>query len=122
MTFMTKPGFRRSRSLLEGEVRIRSVHGHWSLPLQDLSMSGANIALPPGFDLPIGHPLEFELHCGPAEARVRLVLRARIARRDADRVGLRFERLSPLLERELRAVLDAHGTLRDDLDRDPAGG
>ena len=112
---MSKPGFRRSRSLLAGEVMIRSVQGDWRTPLQDLSLSGLHIQRPPGFELSIGHPLELELHCGPPESAVRLLVRARVARRDSETIGLRFERLSPLLELELQAVLEAHGILRDDV-------
>ena len=115
---MSKPGFRRSRSHLLGEALIRSAQGDWRAPLRDLSLTGLHIQRPPGFELAIGHPIELELHCGPPEAMVRLVLRARVARRDPDTLGLRFERLGPLLERELQALLQAHGVLRDDGDAD----
>jgi hypothetical protein len=112
---MTKPGFRRSRSVLAGEALIRSAHGDWRTPLQDLSLSGLHIQRPPGFELAIGHPLELELRCGPPEATLRLQVRARVARRDSETISLSFERPGPLFERELQAMLETRGILRDDV-------
>ena len=114
MPHKAKPGFRRSRSLLLGEARMRTPQGTWRAPLRDLSLSGLHAKRPADFPLREGEALEVELHCGPAYSRVQLVVRATVARNQDDVLGLTFEHLSPMLERELESLLATHGSLRDD--------
>jgi hypothetical protein len=114
MPHKAQPGFRRSRSQLLGEARMRCAQGTWRAPLRDLSLSGLHVKRPADFPLREGEALEVELHCGPAYARVQPVVRASVARSDADVLGLTFENLSPMLERELQSLLATHGSLRDD--------
>jgi len=113
MSLLTVTGFRRSRCTIAGEARVRSVHGECLAPVVDLSLSGIKLRRPPQFEPPVGHPVEMELRCGPGQGAT-LVVRGRVVRRDSDQLALRFERLSPLIERDLQGLLDAYGVLRDD--------
>lgn len=113
MSLLTLTGFRRSRCILAARARVRSVHGECTVEVVDLSLSGVNLARPTHFEPPIGHPVEVELRCGPDGTR-RLAIRGRVVRREPAALALRFELLSPMIERELQAILEAYGTLRDD--------
>ncbi|MFP5374884.1 MAG: PilZ domain-containing protein [Gammaproteobacteria bacterium] len=113
MSLLTLTGFRRSRCTLAAQARVRSVHGECLAGVVDLSLTGANLRRPSGFDPPVGHPVEVELRCGPDGGR-RLAIRGRVVRREPEALALRFELVSPMIERELQAILDAYGTLRDD--------
>lgn len=99
--------------MLAAQARVRSVHGECTVEVVDLSLSGVNLQRPADFEPPVGHPVEIELRCGPDGGR-RLAVRGRVVRREPATLALRFELVSPMVERELQAILDAYGTLRDD--------
>ncbi|GAB3725816.1 hypothetical protein GCM10028862_00320 [Luteimonas pelagia] len=113
MSLLTLNGFRRSRCAIDAEARLRGVHGECLAEVIDLSMSGLNLHRPREFEPMVGHAVEVELRCGRARDR-RVGVRGRVVRREAGRIALRFERLSPLVERELQGVIDDLGTLKDD--------
>ena len=113
MTPMAQSDIRRSRVALQGEALIRGPDGDWRAPVRDLSVSGVHMPRPPGFGLPVGEPLEIELHCGPPGEGVDLMLLAQVARTDEETLGLRFAPLPERLERALEGVLTHYGTLRD---------
>jgi hypothetical protein len=117
-----QPGFRHARQRLAGHAFLRDGGSDWRTTLRDLSLSGLHVTQPDGFDRPVGHPLVLELRFGGPDSIVRLRLDARVARHGADAVGLRFERRTGLLERELQAVLDVHGEVDEGAGRTDARG
>ena len=90
---------RRSRVHMDGQARIYGPDGDFRAPLMDLSISGLHMRRPAGFALPVGQAVEVEVRCGPADAGVEFLLMARVARTDADTLGLVF---APLPERRLK--------------------
>ena len=102
---------RRSRVYVEGEAIVRGPVGDFSAPLRDLSITGLHMLRPRGFDLPVGQAVEVEIHCGPPSSGVEFLLMARVARLDADTVGLRFAPLPERMARTLERVLTRLGTL-----------
>jgi hypothetical protein len=113
MSLLTLTGFRRSRCSIDAEARLRGLHGECMADVIDLSLTGVNLRRPGPLELSVGQALDVELRCGPARDR-RVGLRGRVVRREPGHLALRFERLSPLIERELQGVIDDLGTLKDD--------
>lgn len=104
---------RRTRVALPGEAILRGAQGDWHAQVWNLSVSGLQVARPPGFLLPVGQALEVELHCGSPEEGIDLLLLARVARTDATSLGLRFAPMPDRLERHLERALARYGALRD---------
>jgi hypothetical protein len=113
MSLLTLTGFRRSRCAIDAQARLRGLHGECTAEVIDLSLSGVNLRRPGDFEPSVGQALEVELCCGRAGDR-RVGLRGRVVRREPGQLALRFERLGPLLERELQDLMDDLGTLKDD--------
>ena len=111
MTPTPQDAIRRSRVSLQGEAIIRGPDGDWRAPVRDLSVSGVHMVRPPGFGLSVGQALEVELHCGPPEAGIELLLLARVARTDATTLGLCFAPMPDRLERALERALSHFGTM-----------
>ena len=112
MTHVVRPDIRRSRVSLEGEAVIQGPDATWRVPLGDVSVTGLHLPLPPGFTLPVGQALEVELHCGPPQEGIDLLLLARVARTDATTLALRFAPMPVRLETAFEQILAHYGTLR----------
>ena len=102
---------RRSRVHMDGQARIYGPDGDFRAPLMDLSISGLHMRRPSGFALPVGQAVEVEVRCGPADAGVEFLLMARVARTDADTLGLVFAPLPDRMARTLERVLAEFGNL-----------
>lgn len=102
---------RRSRVHVDGQARIYGPDGDFRAPLMDLSISGLHMRRPPGFTLPVGQAVEVEVRCGPMATGVEFLLMARVARIDADTLGLRFAPLPDRMVRALERVLTEYGDL-----------
>jgi hypothetical protein len=116
---MTQPhqdAIRRTRVALPGDAILRGAQGDWHAPVWNLSVSGLRVARPPGFGLPVGQALEVELHCGPPEERIDLLLLARVARTDDTSLGLHFAPMPDRLERNLERALAHYGEACDPAD------
>lgn len=107
----TRPGVRRSRRDLEGEVTIRSRSGLWIGRVIDASFSGLRSARPPEFGIEPGEACELKLVYGPNAS---VSCRAALARVADNQVAFRFEPPGPHLELELNRMLAARGELRDE--------
>lgn len=106
-----RPGVRRSRSNIEGLLRISATMREWAGAMIDVSLSGLRAARPQQFALAPGQVCELELDFGIPP---RLRSRAHLVRVADGEVAFRFEPLSPNTESELRRILETRGTLRDD--------
>ena len=113
MTHAGHDAIRRTRVALRGEAILRGAQGDWHAPVWNLSVSGLRVARPPGFGLPVGQALEVELHCGPPEAGIDLLLLARVARTDDTSLGLHFAPMPDRLERNLERALAHYGEAHD---------
>jgi hypothetical protein len=113
MTQTRQDAFRRTRVALRGEAILRGAQGDWHAPVWNLSVSGLRVARPPGFGLPVGQALEVELHCGPPEEGIDLLLLARVARTDDTSLGLHFAPMPDRLERHLERALAHYGEAGD---------
>lgn len=107
----TRPGVRRSRSNIEGLLRIRAAMRDWAGAVIDVSLSGLRAARPHQFALAPGQVCDLELDFGTPP---RLRSRAQLVRVADGEVAFRFDPLSPNTESELRRILETRGTLRDD--------
>ena len=107
----TRPGIRRSRSNIEGELRIHAAMRDWAGPMIDVSLSGLRCERPIQFALPLGQVCDLELDFGFPP---RLRSRAHVVRVADGEVAFRFDALSPNTEYELKRILESRGTLRDD--------
>ena len=121
MTHVVRPDIRRSRVSLEGEAVIQGPDATWRVPLGDVSVTGLHLPRPPGFTLPVGQALEVELHCGPPEEGIDLLLLARVARTNATTLALRFAHVQGVVSdavrgrRHLLAAVGLHGGCHRDL-------
>ena len=107
----TRPGVRRSRSNIDGKLRIHAAMRDWAGPMIDVSLSGLRAARPPQFALAVGQICELELDFGMPP---RLRSRAHLVRLADGEVAFRFEALGPNTESELRHILESRGILRDE--------
>ena len=101
MAPMAQTDIRRSRVQMDGQARIYGPDGDFRAPVVDLSISGLHTRRPAGFGLPVGQAVEVEVRCGPPETGVEFLLMARVARVDADTLGLVF---APMPDRMIRAL------------------
>ena len=107
----TRPGIRRSRSNIDGQLRIRAAMRDWAGPMIDVSLSGLRAGRPQQFGLPVGQVCDLELDFGVPPT---LRSRAHLVRLADGEVAFRFDPLSPNTEFELKRILETRGTLRDD--------
>lgn len=107
----SRPGVRRSRRDLEGEVTIRTRSGHWIGRIIDASFSGLRSDRPPEFCIEPGEACELEMVYG---INASVSCRAALARVADNQVAFRFEPPGPHLELELNRMLAARGALRDE--------
>ena len=107
----TRPGVRRSRSNIEGLLRIHAAMRDWAGAMIDVSLSGLRAARPQQFALALGQVCDLELDFGVPP---RLRSRAHLVRLADGEIAFRFDALSPNTEFELKRILETRGTLRDD--------
>ena|SRR5436190_21207320 len=122
MTPTAQSDIRRTRVALPGEAILRIPEGDWRAPLRDLSVSGLHMPRPPGARLAVGQAVEVDLLAGPPGKGLHLQLLARVARSDAQAVGLCFAPMPDRLEMALQRLLTRFGTVRDGVTRDEEGG
>lgn len=104
------PGIRLSRSRLQATASVRVPDHHWETPVEDLSLSGALLRRPDGFDPERAALASVELRCGDLVA---LRVQARLVRSDERTVAYVFEALGPSQEQDIRELIQRRGSLKD---------
>lgn len=105
------PGVRKSRNLMAVvSARLITPVREWRTVIEDVSLSGLRVRRPEDYGPDVAELLEAEMTIRDMPA---LRLRARLMRLGETDLAFRFERLSPMLEAELRALIKRYGELRD---------
>jgi hypothetical protein len=107
-----RPGVRRSRSSINGRLRIRAAMRDWTGSVVDASLSGLRAQRPESFVLAPGQVCDLEIDFGSGVA---LRSRAQLVRLGDNEVAFRFMGLGPHTEYELGRALATRGKLKDDV-------
>lgn len=115
---MTEDKRRFTRVPFDAEVSLRHGDRAWMSDLVDISLKGALVVVPAGFDFPAGNALDMDVLLNE---EIAIRTHATLVHRTGERLGLRIDRIDMESIMHLRRLLELNLGDPDLLERELAG-